>query len=224
MEDGLADRVTVLNRDYRDLDGTYDKLVSIEMIEAVDWRQHDTFFATCAGLLHDRGLMALQAITVEDRSFERAKNGTDFVARVHLPRRVPPLVGGDRPVAAAGHPAGGGRRRGHRPPLRRDPAPLARQRGRTGPTRSTALGLDDRFQRLWSFYLCYCEGAFLERHISDVQMVMAMPGWQAPMAVRDTGGALTVPPGRLRATHAAHLVGLPEGPDRRPACRRVPRR
>jgi cyclopropane-fatty-acyl-phospholipid synthase len=49
----------------------------------------------------------------------------------------------------------------------------------------TALGLDDRFQRLWSFYLCYCEGAFLERHISDVQMVMAMPGWEAPMALRD---------------------------------------
>ena len=59
--------------------GTFDKLVSIEMIEAVDWRQHDTFFRTCAGLLHEQGLMALQAITLEDRSFERAKNGTDFV-------------------------------------------------------------------------------------------------------------------------------------------------
>ena len=53
VEEGLADLVTVRNSDYRDLDGTYDKLVSIEMIEAVDWRQHDTFFASCAGLLHD---------------------------------------------------------------------------------------------------------------------------------------------------------------------------
>ena len=85
VEEGLADLVTVRNSDYRDLDGTYDKLVSIEMIEAVDWRQHDTFFATCAGLLHERGLMALQAITVEDRSFERAKNGTDFVREYIFP-------------------------------------------------------------------------------------------------------------------------------------------
>ncbi len=184
VEDGLADRVTVLNRDYRDLEGTFDKLVSIEMIEAVDWRQHDTFFATCAGLLHDRGLMALQAITVEDRSFERAKNGTDFVREYIFPggclpsleaitrslRRVTPLVVVD--VEDIG--------RHYAETLRRWHAAVTDRAEEV-----TALGLDTRFQRLWSFYLCYCEGAFLERHISDVQMVMAMPGWEAPMAVRD---------------------------------------
>jgi cyclopropane-fatty-acyl-phospholipid synthase len=184
VEDGLADRVTVLNRDYRDLDGTFDKLVSIEMIEAVDWRQHDTFFATCAGLLHDRGLMALQAITVEDRSFERAKNGTDFVREYIFPggclpsleaiarslRRVTSLAVVD--VEDIG--------RHYAETLRRWHVNVADRADEV-----TALGLDDRFQRLWSFYLCYCEGAFLERHISDVQMVMAMPGWEAPMALRD---------------------------------------
>ncbi len=187
VEDGLADRVAVLNRDYRDLDGTYDKLVSIEMIEAVDWRQHDTFFATCAGLLHDRGLMALQAITVEDRSFERAKNGTDFVREYIFPggclpsleaitrslRRVTPMVVVD--VEDIG--------RHYAETLRRWHAAVTARADEV-----TALGLDTRFQRLWSFYLCYCEGAFLERHISDVQMVMAMPGWEAPMAVRDRTG------------------------------------
>ena len=185
--DGLADRVTVLNQDYRDLTGTYDKLVSIEMIEAVDWRQHDTFFRTCSGLLHERGLMALQAITVEDRSFERAKNGTDFVREYIFPggclpsleaitrsvRRATPLVVVD--VEDIG--------RHYAETLRRWRDNLA---GRIDEV--AALGLDERFRRLWEFYLCYCEGAFLERHISDVQMVLAMPDWQAPMAVRDLPG------------------------------------
>jgi len=182
--EGLADRVTVLNKDYRDLTGTYDKLVSIEMIEAVDWRQHDTFFATCAGLLHERGLMALQAITVEDRSYERAKNGTDFVREYIFPggcipsmeaitrslRRATPLVVVD--VEDIG--------RHYAETLRRWHDNLAERTDEV-----SALGLDTRFQRLWDFYLCYCAGAFHERHISDVQMVMAMPDWQAPMAVRE---------------------------------------
>ncbi len=189
VDAGLADRVTVLNRDYRDLSGTYDKLVSIEMIEAVDWRQHDTFFRTCAGLLHDQGIMALQAITVEDRSFERAKNGTDFVREYIFPggcipsmeaitrslRRATPMTVVD--VEDIGRHYAETLRRWHRN--------LEEQADQV-----SALGLDDRFQRLWSFYLCYCEGAFLERHISDVQMVMAMPGWRAPMSVREGGAAV----------------------------------
>ena len=183
VEEGLADRVTVLNSDYRDLDGTFDKLVSIEMIEAVDWRQHDTFFRTCAGLLHDQGLMAIQAITVEDGSFERAKNGTDFVREFIFPggclpsleaitrsiRRASPLVVVD--IEDIG--------RHYAETLRRWDQQVVGH-----PDEVTALGLDTRFQRLWHFYLCYCEGAFLERHISDVQMVMAMPDWSAPLSVR----------------------------------------
>ena len=190
VDEGLADLVTVCNQDYRDLQGTYDKLVSIEMIEAVDWRQHDTFFRTCAGLLHERGLMALQAITVEDRSFERAKNGTDFVREYIFPggclpsmeaitrslRRATPLVVVD--VEDIG--------RHYAETLHRWYLNLAERTDEV-----TALGLDTRFQRLWNFYLCYCEGAFLERHISDVQLVMAMPDWQAPMSVRDGAGPVS---------------------------------
>jgi cyclopropane-fatty-acyl-phospholipid synthase len=180
---GLADRITVLNDDYRDLRGTYSKLISIEMIEAVDWRQHDTFFATCASLLRSDGLMALQAITVDDRSFERAKNGTDFIRELIFPggclpslesisrslRRATPLVVIDLEDIG----------RHYAETLRRWYLNVEARRDEVA-----ALGLDDRFQRLWDLYLCYCEGAFLERHISDVQMIMAMPDWQAPMVAR----------------------------------------
>ena len=153
--------------------------------------------------------MALQAITVEDRSFERAKNGTDFVREFIFPggclpsmeaitrslRRATPMVVID--VEDIG--------RHYAETLRRWDAHRDRR-----VRRGDRPGLDTRFQRLWHFYLCYCEGAFLERHISDVQMVMAMPDWQAPMAVRSGWRRLEPGPALL---DAADLVGLPEGPD-----------
>ena len=83
-DQGLSDRVTILQQDYRDLRGEYDKLVSIEMIEAVDWRLLDTFFRRCARLLRPEGLMALQSITISDRSYDRAKSGSRFHQGVHL--------------------------------------------------------------------------------------------------------------------------------------------
>jgi cyclopropane-fatty-acyl-phospholipid synthase len=180
---GLSDRVTVLNEDYRDLTGTFDKLVSIEMVEAVDWRQHDTFFGTCASLLHDRGLMALQAITVDDRSYERAKIGTDFIRELIFPGSCLPSVEAitrslrrSTPMTVIDLEDIG---RHYVETLRRWYENVGQHRQEI-----TALGLDGRFQRLWDLYLCYCAGAFAERHISDVQMVMAMPDWVAPMALR----------------------------------------
>ena len=124
---GLSDRVVVLDRDYRDVGGTYDKLVSIEMIEAVDWRQHDTFFRACASRLRSDGLMALQAITVDDRSYERAKNATDFIREMIFPGSCLPSVEAIDPLAAACHSTSRRRPRGHRATLRGDSAPLARQ-------------------------------------------------------------------------------------------------
>ena len=89
---GLQEQVTVLLEDYRDLTGTYDKLVSVEMIEAVDWRDHDTFFATCNRLLKPEGRMAMQAITVADRRFARVRNSEDFVKRHIFPGSCIPSV------------------------------------------------------------------------------------------------------------------------------------
>ena len=84
-EAGLADRVTVLHDHYRDLTGTYDKLVSVEMIEAVDWRDHPSFFGACADRLRPGGLAAMQAIVIGDEAFDRAKHHDDFIRRYIFP-------------------------------------------------------------------------------------------------------------------------------------------
>jgi cyclopropane-fatty-acyl-phospholipid synthase len=181
---GLSERVTVLDLDYRDLTGTYDKLISIEMIEAVDWRQHDTFFRACASRLRPDGLMALQAITVDDRSYERAKNGRDFIREMIFPGGCLPSVEAitrslrrSTPLAVVDLEDIG---RHYVETLRHWHENVVRHRQEI-----SALGLDRRFDRLWNLYLCYCAGAFAERHISDVQIIMAMPDWVAPMAVRN---------------------------------------
>ncbi len=175
-ESGVADRVTILGLDYRDLEGRYDKLVSVEMIEAVDWRLHDTFFAACSRLLAPDGLMALQAITIDDRSFERAKHHDDFIRRMIFPGGcIPSVEALARAVARSSDltivqldDIG-----------RHYPETLRRWRGAVGAHADSLeeAGFDERFRRQWELYLCYCEAAFLERHISDVQVLLAKPQW-----------------------------------------------
>jgi cyclopropane-fatty-acyl-phospholipid synthase len=172
---GLADRVTVLGADYRDLVGRYDALVSIEMIEAVDWRRHDEFFATCARLLSDRGRMALQAITIADASYERAKLHDDFIRTMVFPGGCLPSVSAIASSVA--------RTSDLRIVDLQDIGPhyaetLRRWRANLEGQRSAVerLGFDERFWRFWTLYLCYCEAAFMERHVSDVQLVLARPG------------------------------------------------
>jgi len=180
---GLAELVTVANRDYRDLKGAFDKLVSIEMIEAVGWQQLDTYFDTCADLLRDDGLMALQAIVIEDRSYERAKRHEDFIRQFIFP-------GGFLPSIEA--IAGSVSRRGALRIVeledigRHYAETLRRWRGNLlrNAERVDSLGLGDTFSRMWHMYLCYCEAAFLERHVSDVQVLLARPAWRGSLARR----------------------------------------
>ncbi|MET0825107.1 MAG: cyclopropane-fatty-acyl-phospholipid synthase family protein [Acidimicrobiales bacterium] len=170
-EAGLADRVTVLDADYRDLDGTYDKLVSVEMIEAVDWRDHDAYFAACAGLVREGGRAAFQAILINERSFERTKRHDDFIRRTIFPGGcLPSLQSINTASSRAGlrllelHDIGE-----HYPEtLRAWRANLAGHEAEV-----TELGLGQDFRRLWDFYLTYCGAAFLEHHVSDVQMLFA---------------------------------------------------
>ena len=173
-EQGLQSRVTVLLQDYRDLDGRFDKLVSIEMVEAVGHRFLPTYFSQCARLLKDDGLMLLQAITMRDQRYEQARRSVDFIQRYIFPA-APCLgaedAGGDHPRQRH-EPAAHG---GLRPALRAHPAPLARQPAR-GAGRLEQLGYDETFYRLWEFYLCYCEGGFLERAIGTAQLLLAKPG------------------------------------------------
>lgn len=168
---GLEGYVTVLGSDYRELSGRYDALVSIEMVEAVDWRLHDRFFATCASLLVPGGRMALQAITIDDASFERAKRRPDFVRSMvfpggclpsleHLAHTIDRVT--DLRIVEA-HDIGSH----YAETLRRWRATLHARRAEVA-----ALGFDQPFLRFWDLYLCYCEAAFIEGHVSDVQLMM----------------------------------------------------
>ena len=174
-EAGLADRIEVLLEDYRDLSGSYDKLVSIEMIEAVGHEQLDTFFGVCGERLKPDGVMALQAITVPDKDFEAHARSVDFIKRYIFP--------GGELVSVGSVNAAASRATDLRLTHLEDLTPhyaetLRRWRTRMFQNlpRMRALGLDDRFLRMWEFYLCYCEGGFEERSIGLVQAVLEKSG------------------------------------------------
>jgi cyclopropane-fatty-acyl-phospholipid synthase len=174
---GLEDRVTVLLEDYRDLRGRFDKLVSIEMIEAVGWQYFDTFFRRCAELLRPDGLMLLQAITIADRAYELEKATRSFVKQLIFPAGCLPSVEVIRRCV--------GRVTDFRmldledmtdhysETLRRWRENFVRSE-----KRAAELGYDQRFRRLWELYFSWCEGGFRERRIGDVQALLAKPSYR----------------------------------------------
>ncbi len=178
---GLEHLITVVDEDYRDLRGTYDKAIAIEMIEAVDWRDYGTFFDTIRRRLTDNGILAMQAITVPDQSFDRIKRHTDFIKAAIFP-------GGCLPSIEALTDAA--RRSGEFALVRHDDIglhyaeTLRRWSANLAAIRHElpSLGLDDRFGRLWQFYFAYCEAGFDERYISAAQLLYAAPLWR-PRAV-----------------------------------------
>jgi cyclopropane-fatty-acyl-phospholipid synthase len=172
---GLQDRVTLLLKDYRDLSGTYDKLVSVEMIEAVGHHYLDDYFAKCGSLLKPDGLMALQAITIADQFYAEALKSVDFIKRFVFPGSFIPSVSAMTDSIARSTDL----RLFHLQDIGPHYATtLAKWRERFfgNAQQVRALGYPESFLRLWEFYLCYCEGGFLERHIGDVQMVLSKPG------------------------------------------------
>ena len=182
-EAGLADRITVLQSDWRDLVGHYDKLVSVEMIEAVDWRHHDAFLAKCSSLLTEGGVAVLQAIVIDDRSFERAKRHQDFVRRMVFPGGCLPSV---TSINASVNRTNGLRIVDLEDIGRHYAETLQRWRENLTDRAQEidALGVGQEFLRLWRLYLSYCEAAFLERHVSDVQVVLAKPSWRGQLRAR----------------------------------------
>ncbi|MDR5867840.1 cyclopropane-fatty-acyl-phospholipid synthase family protein [Halomonas koreensis] len=174
-EEGLEDRVTLLKQDYRELQGRYDRLISVEMIEAVGHHYLDTYLATLDRLLADDGLAMLQAITIRDQRFEAAKREMDFIKRYIFPGGFLPshraiLDGLARRTSLnlldleeiGPHYARTLREWRHRFEARLDTV--------------RKLGYDERFIRMWRYYLCYCEGGFLERSIGTAQLLLAKPG------------------------------------------------
>ncbi len=174
---GRSDDVTLLDSDWRDLEGRYDRVVSIEMIEAVDWRDYDNYFATIERCLEDDGLAAIQAICVPDRRYERTKNTEDFIRRFIFPGGFLPSIGAiTKSVSSATR-----MQVIDVEDLSAHYAETLRQWRQTFDSRLDevyALGLDERFVRLWRFYLAYCEAGFLERHCTVNQFVFAGRHWR----------------------------------------------
>ena len=174
QELGLADRVTVLGSDYRDLTGTFDKLASIEMIEAVGWQYFETFFRVCSERLRPGGLMLLQAIVIDDALYEYEKASRSF-ANTHvfpggcLPseRLIGDLVARETDMSAVWSDD-----------ITDDYAEtlrLWRERFNRAVPALEARGYDRRFQRLWNIYLAFSEAGFRERRIRDLQLLFAKP-------------------------------------------------
>lgn len=181
LQEGLSEQITLLKQDYRDLDGKFDKLVSIEMIEAVGWKFYNTFFDKCSSLLKDNGAMLIQAITIEDQRYEKAKKDVDFIQRYIFPGSCIPsinaLLDANRKTSdmrlvqlqdyaehyartlRAWHDAFNHNKRA-----------------------AEALGYSEDFQRMWQFYLSYCEGGFKERAIGVSHLMFAKPNYRSQVA------------------------------------------
>lgn len=171
---GLEDRIEVIETDYRDLTGKYDRLVSIEMIEAVGWRDFPTYFQKCSSLLKPEGSMLLQAITIDDDAYELEKASRSFISRYIFPGGCLPSMAEisrcldqvtDMTIA-------------WKDELRLDYArTLAEWRRRFNAVtdRLEQLGYDERFRRMWVMYLSIAEAGFRSGRNSDYQLLLAKP-------------------------------------------------
>ncbi|MGD0196544.1 MAG: cyclopropane-fatty-acyl-phospholipid synthase family protein [Solirubrobacteraceae bacterium] len=178
---GLADRITLLATDYRDLEGQFDKLVSIEMIEAVGWQYFDTFFRRCAELLRPNGAMLLQAITIDPRAFHIEKAKRSFANTHVFPGGcLPSLEVISRSVSRVTD-----LRQIHLEDITSHYVRTLRcwrENFLAHLDRVRSLGYDNRFQRMWELYLAYCEGGFGGGRIGDVQLLLAKPEFEAEPA------------------------------------------
>lgn len=173
----LQDRITVLFDDYRDLTGQFDKLVSIEMIEAVGHQFYDTYFSTVSHLLKPHGKAVIQAITMTEQRYEQARDSVDFIKRYIFP-------GGCLPSLTVISDA----------LSRMTDMQMSNLRDITQDYANTlsawhegflnkldtvqTMGFDERFIRMWRYYLSYCEGGFRERIIGTYQITMTKPGYR----------------------------------------------
>ncbi len=177
-EENLQDKITLLLKDYRHLEGQYDKLVSVEMIEAVGHEYYESYFSKCSSLLKSDGLMLIQAITIADQRYKEAKRSVDFIQRYIFPGGCLPsnevvaqCVSKNTDMVIVGLQDIG-----------LDYAKTLadwRKRFHANIEQVKQMGFDDVFCRMWEFYLCYCEGGFSERAISAAQIVFSKPDARA---------------------------------------------
>ncbi len=178
-EAGLEDRITLLFEDYRNLEGSYDKLVSIEMIEAIGHRYFDTFFRKCSRLLRPDGMMLLQSITISDQRYPAAKKSIDFIQRYIFPGGCLPCVSALNDSIARMTDM----RVFHLEDIGKHYATTLRHwrnRFHTNIDRIRRLRYSEDFIRMWDYYLSYCEGGFRQGSIGTVQLLLTKP-----MALRE---------------------------------------
>jgi cyclopropane-fatty-acyl-phospholipid synthase len=171
---GLEGRVDVLLQDYRNLTGKYDKLVSIEMIEAVGHHYLNAFFNACSGLLKDDGEMLLQAITIRDQVFDRHKRSVDFIKRYIFPGSCIPSVAAISLAVARVTDL----RLFHLEDITPHYARTLqawRRKFFDNLEEVRKLGYPETFIRMWEYYLSYCEAGFAERYLGDAQMLFTKP-------------------------------------------------
>lgn len=176
-EAGLSDRVRILLSDYRDLSGRYDKLVSIEMVEAVGADHLATYFRQCGRLLKPDGVMLLQAITIADQRYAQALRQVDFIQKHIFPGGFLPSVTALTASMTAASDLKTVQLEDIGPHYAETLAHW-RRNFLAALDAVRALGFGERFIRMWLFYLSYCEGGFRERDIGSVQMLLAKPGWR----------------------------------------------
>ncbi len=173
---GLQDKINIVKKDYRLLQGQYDKLVSIEMIEAVGLNFLGNYFERCAALLKPAGRMLIQAITIADQHYEFSKRNVDFIQRYIFPGGALPSVTKltntatdktDLRMTALEDITDHYAKTLHK----------WREKFYENVDIITELGYDNRFLRMWEYYLCYCEGGFAERSIGCVQAEFMKPAY-----------------------------------------------
>ncbi len=177
---GLAEKITLLKQDYRELTGCFDKLISIEMVEAVGHQYLPTYLQKCDELLKEDGLAVLQAITIEDSRYQQALKSVDFIKKHIFPGSFIPSINVLVGTAA------------NQTDLKLinledfgDSYALTlaawRERFEAQTQALDALGYDKEFRRMWRFYFCYCEGGFIERAISNVHLLFSKPANRRPI-------------------------------------------
>ncbi len=176
-EAGLSSRITVLEQDYRDLRGQYDRVVSIEMVEAIGWKQFPLFFQTISQLLKPDGAALIQAITIVDRLYDSSRRRVDFIHKHIFPGSCIPSVTSLLKAATVQNDLAVIHLEDIGPHYARTLREW-RERflNRRGEIR--ALGFSDNFLRMWEWYLAYCEGGYLERQLGDAQILFTKPKWK----------------------------------------------
>ncbi len=202
VDEGIDHLVDILVVDYREVQGNFDRIVSIEMLEAVGHRFLDTYFEQLDRLLAPDGLVAIQVITIPEQRYDNYRRRPDFIQRYIFP-------GGHLPSLEAMSGSMGDNTRLYVDAVENigthyaETLRLWRERFLENAAEVRRLGFDQRFVRMWEFYLAYCEGAFLARYIGDLQLVLTRPmnaslgtapygGEHAPVSEADVARSLEI--------------------------------